>query len=286
MADITTRTSTPLKGILSPGFDDDAFAFRRQSFVGSVCLGGSGILDRGRSVVHEGYRRHLGEQGRRVVHVVQIVVRGDQDVELLHVGGLGRFDDAVCVAVVIAGEASVEQHGLAGRRDDEQRLAALGVDNIHVEALRGGQDKREGQNQESRQQESLHGVIVSTWILQFNASELLGCATQEWKVSDFRTIAPTAERTCTQGRRSASFSLPRRRSCRCLESLHPGCQEPNAQPEGREIVAHGVSRVVGGGALGAPGRGRKSTQSDTSLASIASPCFRSSMRNSSWKETR
>ncbi len=32
-----------------------------------------------------------------------------------------------------------------------------------------------------------------------------------------------------------------------------------AQPEGRQIVAHGASHGVGGGALGAPGRGRKIT---------------------------
>ena len=52
---------------------------------------------------------------------------------------LGGRGDAVGVAAVIAGPAGIDQHGLAGGRDEQRGLAALDIDEVDLQILGGGE---------------------------------------------------------------------------------------------------------------------------------------------------
>ena len=134
--------------------------FGDQLIVGLHRRRGALVIDCGWAMIDERHHRDLGHHRCDVGHVVPVVVRGHQKVELLHAGDASGLDDPVGIAVVVAGEAGVQQHALARRRDEEQRFAALRIHHVHVEGLRGRQSERAGQEEECRQDSSLHGEMV------------------------------------------------------------------------------------------------------------------------------
>ena len=82
----------------------------------------------------------------RAAHVIDVIVGDDEVIDRLHAGGAGGVDDPAGIA--LAGISGVDQHRLAGGRDDERGGAALGVDEVEAEIGVGRQDWRGEQGRE------------------------------------------------------------------------------------------------------------------------------------------
>jgi hypothetical protein len=61
--------------------------------------------------------------------VIDVVVRGDQKIDLGDAGVLDRVHQAV--GVTAARIAGVDEHGLSRRRDPQRRLSAFRVDHVN-----------------------------------------------------------------------------------------------------------------------------------------------------------
>ena len=77
-------------------------------------------------------RDPLGEL-RGAAHMVGVEVGDDHVVECGHAGVSRRRRDSVGIAPVEAGPSGVDQQGIAGRPDEERRLAPLDVDHVDLQ---------------------------------------------------------------------------------------------------------------------------------------------------------
>ena len=99
-------------------------------------------------VVDERANRHLLGKQRHAAGVIRMEVRDEEVVELRETGLLDRSDDAAGIASagdgvdapaapVVRAVAGIDEQRLAGRGDDEGRLAAFDVDEPERQILRG-----------------------------------------------------------------------------------------------------------------------------------------------------
>ena len=103
-----------------------------------------------------GMRR--GELGHRA-EVIAVPVRRDQVVDLREAGILDGGHDALGVARRgRAAVARVDQQRLAGRRDEQRRVAAFDVDDVDVQGLRRA--ALGGRNAAASARVSRHNVVV------------------------------------------------------------------------------------------------------------------------------
>jgi hypothetical protein len=102
------------------------------------------------AVIHEDAPGDPRVQPRDVAGMVPVEVRGQDVVEFLDPQRLGRRDDPIRVPVVLGRITGVDEHRLTAGRDDDHRLAALDVDDIHVE--RAGSPER-GKRQQQGESE-------------------------------------------------------------------------------------------------------------------------------------
>ena len=85
------------------------------------------------AVIVEMLDRHLLRDVDQAPVVIAVIVRQPEVIDLLDARDLQHLEDAIQVA--LAGVAGVHEQRLPGRRHEERRLAALGVDVIDVEGL-------------------------------------------------------------------------------------------------------------------------------------------------------
>ena len=90
-----------------------------------------------RAVVEVVHDRQPVSQLLRTAHMVRVEVRDDEVVDSSETRVLSGRDDAIGVTPVESWPAGVDQHRLAGWRDEERRLATLDVDDVDVERVRG-----------------------------------------------------------------------------------------------------------------------------------------------------
>ena len=93
---------------------------------------------------------HLGD----VAAVVGIVVGGHDVVELLDSGGLGDLDNPFRVPVVWGWIAGIDEHRLAVGRQQDHRLASLGIDDVDVQRVGSSRQQMSADMQLRRQTES------------------------------------------------------------------------------------------------------------------------------------
>ena len=123
--------------------------------------------------------RHAGGEGGGAAEVVEVVVGGDEVVDVLHPGlGGGLVDPA---GVAVAGVAGVDQHRFAGGRDDERGGSPFDVDPDDVEAAVGlAGAKRRGQDHEDEEKKQVAGggLVHGGWcyILPAAAVRIAGAA--------------------------------------------------------------------------------------------------------------
>ncbi len=97
-------------------------------------FGGLAGFDRG-AVIDERLHRHARDELGHAAHVVPVIVRHDEVVDLRQARALDRGRNAIGVAAVEAGPSGVDEHRLAGGRHDQRRLSAFDVDDVDVERI-------------------------------------------------------------------------------------------------------------------------------------------------------
>ena len=101
-----------------------------------------GIFDARSVVIKSAYGQALGKM-QGAAHVVPVVVGDKHRVNVIEFREFCSGGDTACVAAgvlirvgcVEAGETNVDQKRLAGRRDEQRRLAALGIDEIDAQCF-------------------------------------------------------------------------------------------------------------------------------------------------------
>ena len=133
----------------------------------------------GLAVVHEDLARYSGIHPGNVAAVVGIVVGGHDIVELLDSGGLGDLDNPFRVPVVLGRIAGIDEHRLTVGRQQDHRLASLGIDDVDVQRVggrdRGSQQKRNGTDKEgshsiSLQERELFILPINSVIIQLGTN--------------------------------------------------------------------------------------------------------------------
>ena len=102
----------PLERNTVTGRDDGAFGFCSEVLVCRDRRDAARVLGDRRPVIDEMRDRQPGGDRRHVVHVIQIVMRDDQEIELLHPCRPGRFFHPYRISVVETRETGVDQHAL------------------------------------------------------------------------------------------------------------------------------------------------------------------------------
>jgi hypothetical protein len=100
------------------------------------------------AVIHEVAYGQLGRQLGNAAHVVIVIVRHHQVVDLLYPGLLGHRGNAVGIPHIHARPAGIHQQRLLRRSDDQGRLPALHVHKIDFEGLGGWQRLRSAEQKE------------------------------------------------------------------------------------------------------------------------------------------
>jgi hypothetical protein len=100
------------------------------------------------SVIDEHADRNPRGDGGGVADVIVVVVRDQQVVQPGQAGLLHRGEHPIDIAIPVSRMPCVDQHRLAGRGDEERRLASFDVDEVDVERFldlcaRGGQGREE-----------------------------------------------------------------------------------------------------------------------------------------------
>ena len=91
-------------------------------------------IDDARAMIHERANRQARRDVFHAAVMVAVEMGGEHDVDLANARLLRDRSDAVGIA--IARVASIDQHRLARRRDEQRRLPALDVDEVDVEGFR------------------------------------------------------------------------------------------------------------------------------------------------------
>ena len=86
-----------------------------------------------RAVIVKMLDRHLLRDVYQAPIVIAVIVGQPEVIDLLHARDLQHLQDAIQIA--LAGVTGIHQQRLSGRRNEQRRLAALGVDVIDVEGL-------------------------------------------------------------------------------------------------------------------------------------------------------
>jgi hypothetical protein len=81
-------------------------------------------------MVHEVADRHLLGQLPDPAHVIGMIMRDHQVVDLLHSCRLGRGGDALGIALVVSAPPRVHQHRFARRGYDQRGLPSFHVDRV------------------------------------------------------------------------------------------------------------------------------------------------------------
>ena len=129
-----------LNGKNVAGFGDDVAKFSRveKSFVGEPAIlrdavSGFAIF----AVVDEGADGNTGGELRSAANVIVVVVGDEDEINFAETGVVSGGDDAIGIAIVVAGPAGVDEEGLSEGRDEQGGLAAFDVDEINLQGICG-----------------------------------------------------------------------------------------------------------------------------------------------------
>ena len=123
----------PSMGIVSPGLARMCMALVAHGEVRGVILGDIHKRVVGRPVIDKILDGDAGSKLYHAARMVHVIVRKDQIIDLRDARLPGHSHNAVGIAR--AGPAGIHQQGLAGRGQDQRRLAAFDIDEIDFQSL-------------------------------------------------------------------------------------------------------------------------------------------------------
>ena len=100
----------------------------------------------------------LSRQGGDISTMIDIEVRDEQVVDAAQTGGLDSFQNSIrgWRPVIKHGPADVDEERLSGGRNEQDTLASLDIDSVHVERIGGPEDGNEKNRKQSYVEDS-HG---------------------------------------------------------------------------------------------------------------------------------